>query len=304
MAPPGEAQNPSLGWTKAGEEASIPPRAQQFWWVFHSGELKGKFKWKWKAVKCTFAGTEIKARRVQSSRSSSLHFPVLKHPALVHWAWVQCSDSRGINLHTLSKSSRQESRIVSCSVMWNAEGSSSRTSPLPECRISTSTTGVISAPYPGLNPQGLKNRNATHSLGSFTYNTPKKGFHSGRNSCNSIKLSEDIKCCPLTLWAEPKLAVWLITRILDIICSTARAFHSQSSTSVDCTHQWDSALSQNIVFSPHRLQQWEMVPWLFPELFCSEHGRDDQSRAGGDHEAHWTPHFWTRLWIRRKSTKH
>lgn len=134
--------------------------------------------------------------------------------------------------------------------MWNAEGSSSRTSPLPECRISTSTTGVISASYPGLNPQGLKNGIATHSLGSFTYNRPKKGFDSGRNSCNSIELSEDIKCCPLTLWAEPKLSVWLITRILDIICSTARAFHSQSSASVDCTHHWDSALSQNIVFSP------------------------------------------------------
>lgn len=193
--------------------------------------------------------------------------------------------------------------------MWNAEGSSSRTSPLPECRISTSTTGVISAPYPGLNPQGLKNRIATHSLGSFTYNRPKKGFDSGRNSCNSIELSEDIKCCPLTLWAEPKLSVWLITRILDIICSTARAFHSQS---ISFPEQRLCGLHTSLrfcfkpkyCFFPHRLQRWEMVPWLFPELLCSERGRDDQSRAGGDHEAHWTPHFWTRLWIRRKSTKH
>lgn len=125
-----------------------------------------------------------------------------------------------------------------------------------------------------------------------------------RNSCSSIKASEGTKYWPVTLQAEPELCAWLITRILGISCSCAGAFLSQSSISGDCTRQPDPAWSQRHCFFPHRLQQWEMVPWLFPEQLCSQHGRDDQSRAAGDHEAHWTAHLGTSLWSRRKSTEH
>lgn len=147
---------------------------------------KENLRGKWEAVKSTFTGTQIKGRRLQTSRGSSLHFPVLNHPALLHSARVQCPDSRGINVHTLSKNRRQESRIASRPVVWNAEG---RTSPFYQNAGSAAALQTW-AQLHGLARihQGLKTEMLLILWEAFL--RAKKGFDSERNSCSSIKVRE------------------------------------------------------------------------------------------------------------------
>lgn len=127
-----------------------------------------------KVVKFTFTGKQIKARGLHSRQQVFTEF---------FCAQTSCSGSFSLspvlgvlNLHILTKNLGQNSRIVSCSVMLNAEERSKRTCPSPACRIITSITDVISVPYPGLNPESLKIEFLLVPFEAITFYRPNKGF--------------------------------------------------------------------------------------------------------------------------------